>query len=269
MTFEQLKGLKDKAQREAQGFYLAEGEHLVLELGKALVRRPALAASRILVSHEYLAAGLPAGFPTQLPMETLNARHIGQLSDTRSPQGVIAVVPILPAPPPVAGERAVYLHEIQDPGNLGTILRTLAWFGGFRCLLSPDSVDPYNAKVVRASMGAVFTLPFETEVALDALRRRFTRIALMDTGGRPIASGGFSAVECLMFGNEARGATPAMRALAGDAVFSIPHGALPGGARVESLNLAATVNICAYELSRVGAVSGADTPGQNPSSARR
>ncbi len=68
MTFEQLKGLKDKAQREAQGFYLAEGEHLVLELGKALVRRPALAASRILVSHEYLAAGLPAGFPTQLPM---------------------------------------------------------------------------------------------------------------------------------------------------------------------------------------------------------
>ena len=269
MTFEQLKGLKDKAQREAQGFYLAEGEHLVLELGKALVRRPALAASRILVSHEYLAAGLPAGFPTQLPMETLNARHIGQLSDTRSPQGVIAVVPILPAPPPVAGERAVYLHEIQDPGNLGTILRTLAWFGGFRCLLSPDSVDPYNPKVVRASMGAVFTLPFESEVTLDALRRRFTRIALMDTGGRPIASGGFSAVECLMFGNEARGATPAMRALAGDAVFSIPHGALPGGARVESLNLAATVNICAYELSRVGAVSGADTPGQNPSSARR
>ncbi|MFN5010316.1 MAG: TrmH family RNA methyltransferase [Gammaproteobacteria bacterium] len=269
MTFEQLKGLKDKAQREAQAFYLAEGEHLVLELGKALTRRPALAASRILVSHEYLAAGLPAGFPAQLPRETLNARHISQLSDTRSPQGVIAVVPILPAPPPAEGERAVYLHEIQDPGNLGTILRTLAWFGGFRCLLSPDSVDPYNAKVVRASMGAVFELPVETEVTLDTVAQRHPRAALLDVGGRAVSDGDLNDFSCLMFGNEARGATPAMRALASDAVFSIPHGALPGGARVESLNLAATVNICAYELSRVGAVSGADTPGQNPSSARR
>lgn len=248
MTFDDLKTLKDRAQRSARGFYLAEGEHLVLELGKALTRRPALAASRILVSHEYLAAGLPAGFPTQLPMETLNARHISQLSETRSPQGVIAVVPILPAPPPAPGERAIYLHEVQDPGNLGTILRTLAWFGGFRCLLSPDSVDPYNPKVVRASMGAVFGLPFETEVTLDALARRCPRTALLDIGGRPIGQDGLKDFDCLMFGNEARGATPMMRSLAGDAVLSIPHGALPGGAGVDSLNLAATVSICAYEL---------------------
>ena len=250
MTFEQLKGLKDKAQREAQGFYLAEGEHLVLELGKALTRRPALAASRILVSHEYLAAGLPAGFPTQLPMETLNARHIGQLSDTRSPQGVIAVVPILPTPPPAAGERAVYLHEIQDPGNLGTILRTLAWFGGFRCLLSPDSVDPYNPKVVRASMGAVFTLPFESDVTLGSVAQRYPRAALLDPGGRPITQGGLKDHDCLMFGNEARGATPEMTAFAGEAVFAIPGAPPPQGPGVESLNLAATVQICAYEVGR-------------------
>lgn len=272
MTFEQLKGLKDKAQREAQGFYLAEGEHLVLELGKALTRRPALAAARILVSHEYLAAGLPKGFPSQLPAETLNARQMSQLSDTRSPQGVIAVVPILPAPPPALGERAVYLHGIQDPGNLGTILRTLAWFGGFRCLLSPDSVDPYNPKVVRASMGAVFELPFETEVTLETVAQRYPRTALLDTGGRPLPDDGFKDFGCLMFGNEARGASAAMRALAGDAVFSVPHGAAPGGACVESLNLAAAVNICAYELSRGGASSaahGAVAAAQNPSSDRR
>lgn len=255
MTFDELKRLKDKAQREAQGFYLAEGEHLVLELGKALTRRPALAASHILVSHEYLAAGLPAGFPSQLPMETLNARHIGQLSDTRSPQGVIAVVPILPAPASAAGERAIYLHEVQDPGNLGTILRTLAWFGGSRCLLSPDSVDPYNPKVVRASMGAVFTLPFESEVTLDALQQRYGRIALMDPGGRPIAAESFATAECLMFGNEARGATPEMKALAGDAVIAIPGATRPGALSgdVESLNLATAVAVCAYQLSRTTA----------------
>jgi TrmH family RNA methyltransferase len=245
MTFEQLKGLKDKAQREAQGFYLAEGEHLVLELGKALVRRPALAASRILVSHEYLAAGLPAGFPTQLPMETLNARHIGQLSDTRSPQGVIAVVPILPTPPPAAGERAVYLHEIQDPGNLGTILRTLAWFGGFRCLLTPDSVDPYNAKVVRAGMGASFHVPVEIDVPLESLPARHARIACLDTQGAPVQSAPFRGFDCYLFGNEARGLPREALATTGAQPFTIA-----GCHAIESLNLAAAVNICVYELER-------------------
>ena len=84
----------------------------------------------------------------------VNSRHMAQLSETRSPQGIAAVVPLLAAPAPQPGERAIYLHEIQDPGNLGTILRTLAWFGDFRCLLSPDSVDVHNGKSVRASMGA-------------------------------------------------------------------------------------------------------------------
>jgi len=253
MTFDELKSLKDKGQREACGFYLAEGEHLVLELGKALARRPQLATARILVSHEFAAAGLPPGFPKGLAIEILNARQMSQLSDTRTPQGVMAVVPILPAPPPAAGDRAIYLQEVQDPGNLGTILRTLAWFGGIRCLLSPDSVDPYNPKVVRASMGAVFTLPFETEVTLDALQQRYARIALMDTGGRPVAAEDFAAAECLMFGNEARGATPAMNALAGDAVFAVPGARSDGRAApgVESLNLATTVAIGVYELARV------------------
>lgn len=264
MNFDDLKRLKDKPHREALGFYLAEGEHLVLELGKALARRPDLARARILVSHEYLAAGLPAGFPTQLPMETFNARQMSQLSDTRTPQGAIAVVPILAPPPQRAVERAIYLHEIQDPGNLGTILRTLAWFGGFRCLLSPGSVDPHNPKAVRASMGAVFDLPFETEVTLADMAQRYPRTALLDTGARSISRAEFKDFDGYMFGNEARGASPEMRALAGDAVFSIPAGPLPGGAHVESLNLAVTVNICAYELARADG-----TLDQNPSSDRR
>ena len=95
-----------------------------------------------------------------------------QISETRSPQGIAAVVPLLTAPAPQPGERAIYLHEIQDPGNLGTILRTLAWFGGFRCLLSPDSVDVHNGKVVRASMGAIFHVPVEIDVPTRRAARR-------------------------------------------------------------------------------------------------
>lgn len=256
LRFDDLKRLRDREGRAELGHFLAEGEHLVLELGRALAHRPALGAARLLVSHEYLERGLPPGFPMQLQRDTLNARQIGPLSDTRAPQGVIAVVPILPAPPPVAGERAVYLHEVQDPGNLGTILRTLAWFGGFRCLLSPDSVDPYNPKAVRASMGAVFTLPFETDVTLEALRQRYRRIALLDKDGRDVAdhreAGGqaaadsLAAADCLMFGNEGRGASPEMKALAAGARFAIPGVSTPRA--VESLNLATAVAVCAYEL---------------------
>src|SRR5690606_36268875 len=103
------------------------------------------------------------------------------------PQGIVAVVPVLPAPLPHPGERAIYLHEIQDPGNLGTILRTLAWFGDFRCLLGPGSVDQHNGKVVRASMGAIFHVPVESNVPATSLAARFQRIACLDMQGSPIA----------------------------------------------------------------------------------
>ena len=75
MSFDELRTLKDKAQRQALGFYLAEGEHLCLELGKALARRPALLTSRILVSHEYLAGGRNEGLIRQCCVELMRAVH--------------------------------------------------------------------------------------------------------------------------------------------------------------------------------------------------
>lgn len=245
MNFDDFKKLLHRKHREELGHFLVEGEHLVVELGKAVQRRPELSRARILVSQEYLNAGLPRDFPRQLAIETLNARQMAQLSETRSPQGVMAVVPVLTPLSASTTERAIYLYQIQDPGNLGTILRTLAWFGGFRCLLSPDSVDPYNSKVVRASMGAIFTVPFETDVGFDEVRQRYPRIALLDTRGSSITSSAFKAFDCYLFGSEARGASAEMLSACRESVFSIP-----GGASVESLNLASTVNMSVYELSR-------------------
>ena len=245
MNFDDLKKLRHKKYRDEVGFFFAEGEHLALELGKALAHRPQLAAAKVLISEEYFAAGLPSGFPRQLAIETLNARQMSQLSETRSPQGVIAVVPMLTPPAPQDGERAIYLHQIQDPGNLGTILRTLGWFGRFRCLLSPDSVEPYNPKVVRASMGAIFNVPFETDVTLETVQAQYPRSALLDIYGSSVAENSFKYFDCYMFGSESRGATAQMRATCSSSMFSIP-----GGRGVESLNLASTVNICAYELSK-------------------
>ena len=239
MKFEDIKKLHQKKFREEYGCFLLEGEHLVQELQKAVVHDPRLRASEIYLTREY------EHWTSSLPMHVVNSRHMTQLSETRSPQGIAAVVPLLEAPAPQPGERAIYLHEIQDPGNLGTILRTLAWFGKFRCLLSPNSVDVHNGKAVRASMGAIFHVPVEIDVPLEALPARFGQIACLDLQGQPIAAAAFRDFDCYLYGNEARGLPREVLAGMNVTAFTIA-----GTGAIESLNVAATVNICQYELTR-------------------
>jgi TrmH family RNA methyltransferase len=239
MKFEDLRKLHQKKFREEFGCFLVEGEHLVLELQKAALRDARLRASEVYLTREHELWASP------LTTHLVNARHMAQISETRSPQGIAAVVPLLTAAAPIQGERAVYLHEIQDPGNLGTILRTLAWFGNFRCLLSPDSVDLHNGKVVRASMGAVFHVPVEIDVPLDALPGRFGRIASLDLEGRSVATPAFRDFDCYIFGNEGRGLPQASLNAMDAKPFTIT-----GTRAIESLNVASTVTICQYELNR-------------------
>ncbi len=236
MKFEDIKKLHQKKFREELGFFLVEGEHLVLELQKVALRDARLRQSEIFLTRDF------AHWSSPLPIHVVQSRQMAQISETRSPQGIVAVVPLLRTAPPDP-RRAIYLHEIQDPGNLGTILRTLAWFGNFRCLLSPDSVDLHNAKVVRASMGAIFHVPVEIDVPLHSLLGRFGRIASLDLKGEPVASAEFRRFDCYLFGNEARGLPPEASAMAKP--FTIP-----GTGAIESLNVAATVNICLYEFNR-------------------
>jgi len=239
VRFEDIKKLHQKKFRAELGCFLLEGEHLVQELQKALPHDPRLRASEIYLTREY------EHWTSPLPVHVINSRHMTQLSETRSPQGIAAVVPILPTPASQPGDRAIYLHEIQDPGNLGTILRTLAWFGKFRCLLSPNSVDVHNGKAVRASMGAIFHVPVEIDVPIEALPPRFARIASLDLQGQPIAAPEFRNFDCYIYGNEARGLP--REALAG---MNITPFTIAGTSAIESLNVATTVTICQYELTR-------------------
>ena len=199
----------------------------------------ACAKARSIVTRDY------AHWSSKLPMHVIQSKHMAQISETRSPQGIAAVVPLLEPAAPREGERAIYLHEIQDPGNFGTILRTLAWFGNFRCLCSPDSVDLHNGKVVRASMGAIFHVPVEFDVPLDALPQTFHAHRRAGSGGQPVASQAFREFDCYVFGNEARGLPREQMNALGARPFTIA-----GTGAIESLNVAATVNICLYELNR-------------------
>jgi TrmH family RNA methyltransferase len=238
VKLDDVKKLHQKKYRNQFGHYLVEGEHLVLELQRAAEQQPALLQSELLVTETY------ADWQSPLRTQVISAKKMAQISDTKTPQGIVAVVPITSAPT-VSADIAIYLHEIQDPGNLGTILRTLGWFGGFRCLLSPGSVDPYNPKVVRSSMGAIFHVPLELDVPLDNLAGRFGRIASLDMSGQPLTEPDFKDIDCYVFGNEARGIPRDALATLKPTTFTIP-----GSGAIESLNLSSAVNLCVYERLR-------------------
>jgi TrmH family RNA methyltransferase len=185
--------LHQKKYRESSGAYLVEGEHLVLELQKAAKTRPPPRRLRAL-RHIEFAPTWRSPFTTHV----INARQMAQISRRRARRRASSRWYRCRRPPCPSGASAPsYLHEIQDPGNLGTILRTLAWFGGFRCLLTPGSVDPYNSKVMRASMGAIFHVPVEIGRAARVAGRAFPRIACLDVRGTPLQSPGFATVRLL------------------------------------------------------------------------
>ena len=247
MKIDDAKKLNQKKYRNQLGHFLVEGEHLILELQKACAALPELKKSILYVTEDYQewANDLEAGFK----VFTVSKKVMGQLSDTKTPQGIIAAVPFPKQGAQVAfssnqAQRCIYLHEVQDPGNLGTILRTLAWFGNFKLLLSPNSVDPYNPKVVRSSMGAIFHVPLELDVELNELSERFDKFAYLDMNGKAIKDESFTDFPCYLFGNEARGVPHEALAALNAEAFTIA-----GCGAIESLNLASAVNMSVYELS--------------------
>jgi TrmH family RNA methyltransferase len=255
MKLDDIKKLHQKKYRNEFGSFLVEGEHLILELEKAAQHNAKLKIAKIYTSESYgTFESASEGTDSALQQTQISDKQMQKISDTKSPQGIVAVVPlsaVLTESTADAGvnsdevQRTIYLHEVQDPGNLGTILRTLAWFGNFKCVLSPNSVDPFNPKVVRASMGAIFHVPIEVDVTLDSLQTQFDQFACLDIAGEPLSSPAFSQHQCFVFGNEARGVPREELEKLNSQAFSIQ-----GNGALESLNLATAVNMCAYELNR-------------------
>lgn len=244
LKIDEIKKLHQKKYRSEFGFFLVEGEHLILELEKAAATNSVLENCELYVTEAFNA------FPSRFVKHLVSEKQMAQISDTKTPQGIIAIAPLLSADTikktnEKTNEKSIYLYEIQDPGNLGTILRSLAWFGNFRCLLSPGSVDPYNPKVVRSSMGAIFHVPMELDVSLESVATRFTSIASLDMNGKALSDSSFKHFDCYVFGNEARGVPGAALQQMNSRAFTIS-----GVGAIESLNLAAAVNMCVYELMR-------------------
>lgn len=243
MKINDVKKLQQKKYRELFQCFLLEGEHLVLELFKAAQAQSYLQKSRLFVTQQY-EAWVAQHNSLQLSVSVVSDQTMSQISDTKSPQGIVAVVPFASlSSADKQADKAIYLHEIQDPGNLGTIIRTLAWFGGFQLCLSAGSVDPYNPKVVRSSMGAIFHVPIITQTNLNEVQQHYPRLAYLDMQGERISHPSFHDFDGYVFGNEARGVPHEL--LTSATPFTIK-----GSNAIESLNLASAVNMVTYELQR-------------------
>ncbi len=226
-----------KARREA-GLFLAEGEHLLAEAARS--------GLRIVTAFVEAGRPAPAGVPPGRVRE-VSPRELKRLAETETPQGVVAVVGMPPASPPLQPGLQVLLDGVADPGNLGAVLRAAVAFGAVRCVLGPGCVDPWNGKALRAAAGATFRLVPEEVADLAAECRSlagYVVYGLVPRGGLPLPEAPLPVQTALVLGNEARGITPAVMA-AGVRPLTIPM----AGA-VESLNAATALAVAAYEWAK-------------------
>ncbi len=168
------------------------------------------------------------------------------VSDTQTPQGILATLPMDQVQPPTELNFVLVLDNVRDPGNMGTLLRTAMAAKADTVLLPPGNADPFAPKVLRAGMGAHFALSIQTGTweAVREIVKPF-QVFLSDAAGMHIYSQtDLTGPIALIIGGEADGAGPEARSLA-DHTLSIP---MPGG--IESLNASAAGAILMFEIVR-------------------
>ena len=190
-----IQSLTQKKSRDALNLFVVEGMKSVQEL---IQHKPDI------IQNIYGLGPQPAGVSSSLPYTAVTEIELGRLSNLESPNKVLAVVRKIKWPEPVPG-KIVYLDGIQDPGNLGTIIRTADWFGLDAIVCSAETVDVYNSKVIQATMGSIFRLPVFYDVDRSWLRKQTTDIFVATMTGELHHSTAKVETGVLVIGNEGRG----------------------------------------------------------------
>jgi RNA methyltransferase, TrmH family len=251
--------------RKKSGLFLMEGPHLLEALLNAQIAprevyyQPELlqrtAKGRSLLSRLIHTPSLPAEHLIEV-----SERVIESLGEVQTSQGIVGVLPLNAFEPELVRTRRssalrpvlLILDGVADPGNMGTILRTALAADVDEVLLTPNCVDCFSPKVVRAAAGAHIALPIETDVSWDAIDERITlhctgekRVLLAEAGSPYLYyEQDLKLPFALIIGNEAHGPSRDARRLA---TLSI---AIPLANGVESLNAAMATGIVLYEAAR-------------------
>jgi len=244
------KLIKSAKDRRKQGRYIVEGIKMVLEAVNMGI------AEKVFVSeewwNEYIGNGNDSHVFDVCGFEVLERQTFKQLTDTVTPQGIIAVVSIKSNTVGCVIEKAVrddccrllILENLQDPGNLGTILRTAEAAGYKGVLMNKGTVDIYNPKVVRSTMGAIFRVPFayadEVSEIIEACRKKGITVYGAALEGKDIREEKYDDALAFIIGNESAGMTAESKE-ACDKLVRIPM-----CGEVESLNASVAASILMY-----------------------
>ena len=267
-----VRALAGRSARQRAGRFLAEGPQAVREAVAA--QRAATGGERLV--HDLYAAPAAAGRHADVLADARGAgvrvhevsdEVLAAMSETVTPQGLVAVCSLVTVPLEAALERrprlVAVLSRVRDPGNAGTVLRAADAAGAGAVVLTDASVDVHNPKCVRSTAGSLFHLPVVSGApladVLTAVRRSGCAVLAADGDGEhdlddlldaaaagtaPTAAPDLRRPTAWLFGNEAQGLSADERAAA-DAAVRVPvHG------RAESLNLATAATVCLYASAR-------------------
>ncbi|HEX6828912.1 MAG TPA: RNA methyltransferase [Burkholderiales bacterium] len=231
-------------ERREKGRTLLEGIHLVTEYRDARGLPELVLVSESGRGHGEIRALLESLDGAQVVM--FPDRMFERVAQVSAPVGIAAVIPIIvpgPGPDPALG---VLLEDIQDPGNVGTILRCAAAAGAQAAWLSRGCADPWSPRVLRAAMGAHFRLPVHAGANLITVAREFRGrvVAALPRAGRSLYECRLTGPLALVLGSEGSGVSAALLAEADETVF------IPMAPGAESLNAAAAAAVCLFEAVR-------------------
>ena len=244
-----LVALRQRAQREERRLFVAEGVRVVEELlASGIPIRLVVTAASL---EETARGGALAAALAQHDVRAVPEHVLARVASTDAPQGVVVAAHIpdttldtLDAGP---ARIAVVLDGIQDPGNVGTLVRSAHAFGAGFVLALGGTADAWNPKAVRASAGSAFRIPIAVapaEAGLAWLRSAGFRILAADARGPDVSRAACGDRCAIVVGNEGAGVSDAVREAA-DALVAVP---IRDG--VESLNVGAAAAVLLYELTR-------------------
>jgi RNA methyltransferase, TrmH family len=251
------RDLQRRKARERQQLFVAEGVRTVETLFASPLTIRGVLVSATGAASERGQALVVLATARGVPVQQVTDDEFASAADTEAPQGVLAVaaIPRHSLPPAAPATRYLVLDALQDPGNVGTVIRTAAALGVSATIALPGTVDPWNAKVVRGSMGAVFSHPVvPLDWAATAAFAAHAGVALWAAtmNGDPLelaAAGRGAGALALVVGNEGAGVSPHVAAAVTRTVC------IPMAPGVESLNVAVATGILLYALQ--GTPSGA------------
>jgi len=180
-------------------------------------------------------------------IEEVSSSVMKSLSETETPQGILAVLDDSRLPIPNSLHYILILDQIRDPGNLGTLLRTAAAAGVQAVLIPPETTDAFAPKVIRAGMGAHFKLPIQSmswDEISQVVKLEGLQVFLADMDGQPCWEVDLKQPLALIIGSEAEGASESARKLADGKI------AIQMAGNIESLNAGVAGSVLMFEVVR-------------------